>query len=103
MSIILSSARDAIRLGRRIQAHCFTPELVRDLMVRNESLVAVYRKGFFRTAEVIPDRKTYERVKAMTVFGAIRGLKFYATRTTFNPYRGASIETFMAEPDRQVA
>jgi len=103
MSIILSHTSDAKRLGRRIQAHCFSPELVRELSANKESLVAVYRKGFRRTAEVIPDRKTYDYVKARTVFGEIKGLKFFATKIALEPYRNAGVEAFMAEPDKAAA
>lgn len=102
--ITVNSVRDVKRMGRRINVRGFDTTLVRELVQNKEALVAVYREGFFRrTAQIIQDRQTYELVKGRTVFGAIKGLKFYATKIGFEPYRNVGVESFMAMPARSAA
>jgi len=103
MTIIVSNASEVKRLGRKIRANSFGPQLLSELVTNNEVLVAIYRKGFRHTAEVIPDRVTYDLVKGRTVFGEIRGLTFYATTIGLDVYRYAGIENIMAAPARAVA
>jgi hypothetical protein len=100
----VNSVRDVKRRGRRINVNGFSTELVRELVQNKEALIAVYREGLFdRTAQIIPDRQTFEAVKGRTAFKSIKGLKFYAAKMTFNPYRNIGIESFMATPARLVA
>lgn len=102
--ITIKSVRNVKREGRRITTNGFTPGLVRELIKNKETLVAVYRSGFFEhIAEVVPDRATYEGIKGRTAFGAIKGLKFYAFKLGVEPCRNAGVEAFMADPARSVA
>jgi len=98
MTILLSDVSEVKRLGRRLNCRSMTPELVIQLMRRKEALVAVYREGFRRRAQVVTDRKTFERLNARTIFSAIRNLRFYVMPLGIQPYRMAKVEPFPSVP-----